>query len=154
MRRVRQRLFPKYALLIIALVGSILVASGAIGIYFSWRETEAHLVELQSEKARNAAARIEQYIVDIAHQGSWTRARATAEGNALEDRKSSSEALRQSTRSRRSADRSERTGQPCAYAPGDDEGPRHRPSAKRSSGARPERVQYGPVYFRKGTSPI
>ena len=37
----RWRLFPKYALLIITLVGSMLVASGAIGVYFSWRENEA-----------------------------------------------------------------------------------------------------------------
>ena len=51
----RWRLFPKYALLIITLVGSMLVASGAIGIYFSWRENEAHLVALQEEKAQNAA---------------------------------------------------------------------------------------------------
>ena len=34
----RWRLFPKYALLIITLVGGMLVVSGAIGIYFSWRE--------------------------------------------------------------------------------------------------------------------
>jgi hypothetical protein len=33
----RWRLFPKYALLIITLVGSMLVASGAICIFFSWR---------------------------------------------------------------------------------------------------------------------
>ena len=39
----RWRLFPKYALLIITLVGSMLIVSGAIGIYFSWRENEAHL---------------------------------------------------------------------------------------------------------------
>ena len=68
----RWRLFPKYALLIITLVGSMLVASGAIGIYFSWRESKAHLDALQDEKARNAANRIEQYILDIEHQLSWT----------------------------------------------------------------------------------
>jgi hypothetical protein len=68
----RWRLFPKYALLIITLVGSMLVASGAIGVYFSWRENEAHLVDLQEEKAESAANRIEQYILDIEHQLSWT----------------------------------------------------------------------------------
>ena len=36
----RWRLFPKYALLIITLVGIMLITSGAIGIYFSWQETE------------------------------------------------------------------------------------------------------------------
>ena len=50
MRR-RWRLFPKYALLIATVVGAMLVASGVIGVYFSWRETEAQLVALQHEKA-------------------------------------------------------------------------------------------------------
>ena len=84
----RWRLFPKYALLIITLVGSMLVASGAIGLYFSWRETEAHLVALQVEKAQNAATRIEQYILDIEHQISWTALpRADTDGDALEQRR-------------------------------------------------------------------
>ena len=84
----RWRLFPKYALLIITLVGSMLVASGAIGLYFSWRETEAHLFALQVEKAQNAATRIEQYIRDIEHQISWTALpRADADGDALEQRR-------------------------------------------------------------------
>src|SRR5207342_2755169 len=38
MRR-RWRLFPKYALLIVSVVGGMLIASGVIGVYFSWRET-------------------------------------------------------------------------------------------------------------------
>ena len=84
----RWRLFPKYALLIITLVGSMLVASGAIGIYFSWQESKAHLDALQDEKARNAANRIEQYILDIEHQLSWTALpRADADGDALEQRR-------------------------------------------------------------------
>ena len=84
----RWRLFPKYALLIITLVGSMLIASGAIGIYFSWRENEAHLSALQAEKAQNAAYRIEQYIVDIEHELSWTALpRAEADGDALESRR-------------------------------------------------------------------
>ena len=84
----RWRLFPKYALLIITLVGSMLIVSGAIGIYFSWRENEAHLEALQLEKAQNAAYRIEQYIVDIEHELSWTALpRADADADALESRR-------------------------------------------------------------------
>jgi hypothetical protein len=87
MRR-RWRLFPKYALLIMTVVGVLLVASGAIGVYFSWRETEANLVALQQEKAESAAARIEQYIVDIGQQISWAGLpAATTDRDALEDRK-------------------------------------------------------------------
>src|SRR6185295_6344785 len=87
MRR-RWRLFPKYSLLIMTVVGGLLVASGAIGVYFSWRETEANLVALQEEKAENAAARIEKYIVGIAQQISWAGLpAASAERDALEERK-------------------------------------------------------------------
>ncbi|MCE9658724.1 MAG: GAF domain-containing protein [Burkholderiales bacterium] len=68
----RWRLFPKYALLIVALVGGFLVVSGAIGIYSSWRENERNLIALQEEKAQAAAARIEQYILDIEQQLGWT----------------------------------------------------------------------------------
>ena len=68
----RWRLFPKYALLIIALVTVMLLASGAVGIYFSYRENQDHLVALQDEKAQGAATRIEQYVQGIAHQISWT----------------------------------------------------------------------------------
>ena len=67
-----QGLAPKYALWIIALVASLLVASGAINLYFSWRENEAHIDALQVEKARGAAARIQQYIADIEQQMGWT----------------------------------------------------------------------------------
>ena len=83
----RWRLFPKYALLIITLVGGMLVVSGAIGIYFSWRETEAHLEALQDEKADSAATRIEQYVLDIEHQMSWTALPRSEGDNALEQRR-------------------------------------------------------------------
>ncbi len=84
----RWRLFPKYALLIITLVGGMLIASGAIGIYFSYRETEAHLVALQAEKAQSAATRIEQYMLDIEHQLSWTALPHTDNGSdALEQQR-------------------------------------------------------------------
>ncbi len=65
-------LFPKYTLLIIALVGSLLVASGAVGLYFSYHENQDSLVALQFEKAQAAATRIEQYVLDIEQQVSWT----------------------------------------------------------------------------------
>ena len=84
----RWRLFPKYALLIIALVGGMLILSGAISLYFSWRETEAHLAALQVEKAQSAADRIEQYVLDIAHELSWTALPHTgADANPLEERR-------------------------------------------------------------------
>ena len=84
----RWRLFPKYTTLIIALVAGVLLASGAVSLYFSWRETQAHLVALQAEKAQGAATRIEQYILDIAHQLGWTAfPRMDAAGDPLEQRR-------------------------------------------------------------------
>ncbi|MEO5881556.1 MAG: cache domain-containing protein, partial [Caldimonas sp.] len=68
----RWRLFPKYALLIIALVGGMLIASGAISIYSAWLENRRNLIALQEEKAQAAATRIEQYILDIEHQLGWS----------------------------------------------------------------------------------
>ena len=68
----RWRLFPKYAILIMALVGGTLIASGAVGLYFSYRENQDHLAALQAEKAQGAANRIEQYVLDIQQQLSWT----------------------------------------------------------------------------------
>ena len=84
----RRRLFPKYAALIIALVGGMLIASGAISLYFSWRENQANLVALQVEKAQGAATRIERYILDIEHQLGWTAfPRLDAAGDPVEQRR-------------------------------------------------------------------
>ena len=69
---LRWRLFPKYATLIIVLVGGMLAASGGISLYFSYQEIQEHLVALQSEKAHSTATQIEQYIRDIEHQLGWT----------------------------------------------------------------------------------
>ena len=57
MKLPRWRLFPKYATLIIAVVASVLGASSAVSLVFSWREIQAHLVALQNEKAHGAASR-------------------------------------------------------------------------------------------------
>ncbi|MEO8079410.1 MAG: cache domain-containing protein, partial [Caldimonas sp.] len=84
----RWRLFPKYALLIIALVGGMLIASGAISIYSSWLENRRNLIALQEEKAQAAATRIEQYILDIEHQLSWSALPSANTGaNLLEQRR-------------------------------------------------------------------
>lgn len=58
----RGRLFRKYMLLLGILVSSVLLASGLIDLYFTYRENLAALSALQKEKALAAASRIEQYI--------------------------------------------------------------------------------------------
>jgi signal transduction histidine kinase len=66
--RYHGRLFRKYLLLMLTLVSVTLLASSAIGLYFSYEETRAALADLQHEKAVGAAARIEQYIDQVTRQ--------------------------------------------------------------------------------------
>jgi GAF domain-containing protein/HAMP domain-containing protein/anti-sigma regulatory factor (Ser/Thr protein kinase) len=65
---LRGRLFRKYLWLIISLVSVALLASGGIGLYFSYQETRSSLASLQHEKAIGAASHIEQYIRQISQQ--------------------------------------------------------------------------------------
>ena len=65
---LRGRLFRKYLLLIISLVSVALLASGGIGLYFSYQEHRAALASLQHEKAIGASSRIEQYVRQISQQ--------------------------------------------------------------------------------------
>ena len=74
----RWRLFPKYATLIALLVTALLGVSSAIGIYFAYQEAYDHLASLQLEKARDAAYRIEQFVVQIQRQMDWTTLSNTA----------------------------------------------------------------------------
>jgi signal transduction histidine kinase/HAMP domain-containing protein len=68
----RAGLFQKYFAFIVLLVSGGLVASGAIGLYFSYQETRNSLVSLQREKALTASVRIEQFLRDIESQMGWT----------------------------------------------------------------------------------
>ena len=68
----RAGLFQKYFAFIVLLVSGGLVASGAIGLYFSYQETRNSLVSLQREKALTASVRIEHFLRDIESQLGWT----------------------------------------------------------------------------------
>ena len=66
------RLFRKYAALLFALVASSLIANAAIQMVYAWRESRAAISAIQHEKARGAAAVIEQFIREIEGQVGWT----------------------------------------------------------------------------------
>ena len=68
----RRRLFRKYALLVIALVGTALLVNSGFDFWFSYRENKAALVRIQQEKAEAAARRIEEFIAEIERQIGWT----------------------------------------------------------------------------------
>ena len=67
----RGSLFRKYAAYFAVLVTLALIASGAIGVYFNYRENRDALLSLQREKAAAAASRIESYVLDIEHEIGW-----------------------------------------------------------------------------------
>jgi signal transduction histidine kinase/CheY-like chemotaxis protein len=65
---LRRPLFVKYAVLITVVAAAALLASGAIEIYFSYRQHRATLVEVQRDKAAAAASSVSRFIEDLAHQ--------------------------------------------------------------------------------------
>jgi signal transduction histidine kinase/DNA-binding response OmpR family regulator/HPt (histidine-containing phosphotransfer) domain-containing protein len=83
----KRRLFRKYAIFFVALVGGALVTSGALEVWFSYREHKTALASVQKEKALAAAARIEQFIDEITRQIGWT-VRAQWSRATLEQRRS------------------------------------------------------------------
>jgi signal transduction histidine kinase len=88
MIRPRAGLFVKYFAFIALLVSAGLVASGAIGLYFSYQETRNSLMTLQREKALTAAVRIEQFLRDIESQLGWTTLPMVSSAqNAMENRR-------------------------------------------------------------------
>jgi signal transduction histidine kinase/CheY-like chemotaxis protein len=66
--RPRGTLFRKYAAYFAGLVSVALVASGLVGAYFDYHDTRALVEELQREKARGAALRIEEFANAIESQ--------------------------------------------------------------------------------------
>ena len=85
-RRRGGKLFRKYVLLFVALVGGTLLASGALEVWFSYQENKEALARIQHEKALAAAARIEQFIDEIMRQIGWTT-RAQWSRTVLEQRR-------------------------------------------------------------------
>ncbi|HYE90034.1 MAG TPA: cache domain-containing protein, partial [Terriglobales bacterium] len=86
--RPRGRLFRKYVTVVVALVAGLLIASGAVELWFSYQENKAALVALQREKAQGAAARIEGFVREIEREMGWTTQPVLAAGPAaLEQRR-------------------------------------------------------------------
>jgi signal transduction histidine kinase len=80
-RPVRRGLFRKYLLLFIGLVSAALLINAGIEIVFAYRENQAMLARLQSEKADAAAQRIAQFIEEIERQIGWTTQGQWASGS-------------------------------------------------------------------------
>src|SRR5512139_3549841 len=69
--RARGRLFRKYMLVFVAVIGGLLVVRGLVELYTSYSDNKASLVRLQREKAASAALRIEYFVREIEGQIGW-----------------------------------------------------------------------------------
>jgi GAF domain-containing protein/HAMP domain-containing protein len=68
----RRRLFRKYALLFVGLVGAALLINSGFDFWFSYQENQAALIRIQQEKAASAAQRIAEFVTEIRSQLGWT----------------------------------------------------------------------------------
>src|SRR5262249_801604 len=64
----RGRLFRKYVVVLLVLMGGVLMASSLVELYFSYRETQRPIVGVERAKAVAAAAGIEQLLREIEQQ--------------------------------------------------------------------------------------
>ena len=64
-RPSRGRLFRKYVVVLLVLVGGVLMISGLVDLYFSYRETQRAIIRVERAKAVAAAAHIEQFLKEI-----------------------------------------------------------------------------------------
>ena len=153
---LRASLFGKYVVYFVVLVSAALIASGAVGLYFTYQENKAALLNLQREKAAAAASRIETYIQEIERQLDWVRL-PTADPTSLEERNieflkllrlvpAITDVVLLDTRGREQL-RVSRLGMDVADTSADFS------ADPRFIEARSGRTYFSPVYFRKETEP-
>jgi hypothetical protein len=74
----------KLVLPALLLVGSAFLIHGALNVWYTWRQTEALMIDVQRQKADALAAQIEQFIVATQNQLSWSTAGVPAEQQRVE----------------------------------------------------------------------
>jgi signal transduction histidine kinase/putative methionine-R-sulfoxide reductase with GAF domain len=82
----RGRLFRKYVVVFLVLVGGVLMASSLVELYFSYRETQRAIVRVERAKAVAAAARIEQFLKEVEQQVRETTRTASDDPDASQVR--------------------------------------------------------------------
>ncbi|MGO4390391.1 ATP-binding protein [Variovorax sp. M-6] len=152
----RGRLFRKYLLLILSLVTTVLLASSAISLYFSYQENKAALASLQHEKAVGAASRIEQYVQQVSQQLAYASL-AQLDASDLETRRAEFWRLlrlapevtdiAQLDRAGREQIAVSRLGMDVVGSG------RDRSSETPFRNAEPDAAWFGPVYFNRDTEP-
>ena len=61
----RGRLFRKYVVVLLVLVGGVLMASSLVELYFAYRETQRAIVRVERTRAAAAAASIERFLREV-----------------------------------------------------------------------------------------
>src|SRR6478735_1468616 len=152
----RGRLFRKYLLLILSLVTSVLLASSAIGLYFSYQENKMSLASFQHEKAVGAALRIEQYVQQVSQQLTYASL-AQLDASDLESRRTEFWRLLRQAPEVTDIAQLDRTGreQIAVSRLGMDVmgSGKDRSAEAAFRGALPDAPWFGPVYFNRGTEP-
>jgi signal transduction histidine kinase len=85
----RGRLFRKYVVVLLVLVGGVLMASSLVELYFSYRETQRAIVRVERAKAVATAARIEQFLKEVEAQVRETTRTASDDPDASQVRQGS-----------------------------------------------------------------
>lgn len=80
------RLYRKYVVYFLVPFSATLLASGATGLYYFYKESRTAIVALQREKALGAATHIEGFVHDIARQIRWIRLPPESGDSVLERR--------------------------------------------------------------------
>ncbi len=154
--RLRGRLFRKYVLLLVGLVGFVLLVNAAIEFRFVYREDEAAAADLLHEKADSAARRIDNFIDGIERQIGWTTYAQWA-ANPLEQRHFDFIRLLRQVPAITEVSQLDGAGKEqlkvsrlAMDVAGSGADHSHDPAF---IGARAYHVWYGPVYFRKQSEP-
>ena len=79
---VRSPLLRKYLRVLLALVGGTLMLSGLAELYFSYRQAQRAIVDVEQAHATAAAARIEQFLNEVQEQVSDTTRTASDDPSA------------------------------------------------------------------------
>ena len=152
----RGRLFRKYLLLILSLVTSVLLASSAIGLYFSYQENKMSLASFQHEKAVGAALRIEQYVQQVSQQLIYASL-AQLDASDLESRRTEFWRLLRQAPEVTDIAQLDRTGreQIAVSRLGMDVmgSGKDRSAEEAFRNALPDAAWFGPVYFNRDTEP-
>jgi len=152
----RGRLFRRYFLLILALVCGALLISGSVGLYFSYQENKVALASVQREKAIGAAARIEQFILQIEQQLTYAAMGQFGPGG-MEQRRIEFLKLQRQVQAITDIVHIDANGRERIYESrlgmsSMDSGV-DRSGDAAFKGAKPEQTWFGPVSFRKETEP-